>query len=107
MATHLNLTDYQNAILGALEQGGTIRPNPEQEPEMDALVAAGLASKRGGGWYTAPDRPERGRPYIGSAVTVRLDPDLLAMIDDWAERNAPSRAEAIRMLLRDKLTETA
>lgn len=39
-----------------------------------------------------------GRPAIGGAVHVRLG-DVLARVDEWAERNEVTRAEAVRRLV--------
>jgi hypothetical protein len=48
-------------------------------------------------------RPGRGRPKVGAtAVTVRLPPDDLAILDQWiASQPAPlTRPEALRQLMR-------
>ncbi|MCR4340793.1 MAG: ribbon-helix-helix domain-containing protein [Gemmatimonadaceae bacterium] len=55
------------------------------------LAAADVPSVR---WRGRPGRPE-----IGPAVTIRLDPHLLAAVDAEAERSGESRAAMIRMLL--------
>ena len=50
---------------------------------------------------------KRGRPAIGQGVPVqvRLQPDLLAGLDTWIAKQdpAPSRPEAIRLLLANAL----
>lgn len=45
----------------------------------------------------------RGRPPIGPAIKIRLDPDLLTEIDECAKLWKTSRAEAIRVLILDGL----
>lgn len=53
------------------------------------------------------EKPVRGRPRTDSTpILVRLDPELLRAVDAWRLRRLapkPSRPEAIRLLLRDKL----
>lgn len=47
-----------------------------------------------------------GRPKVGATpVTVRIPPDVLAMLDEFAsqEPDTPSRPEALRRILRDWL----
>jgi len=44
-----------------------------------------------------------GRPPVGPVVKVRLEPDMLEAVDDYARRWDVSRAEAIRDLLKDGL----
>ena len=50
---------------------------------------------------------KRGRPATGKGlqVVVRLQPDLLELVDAYCERfsDAPSRPEAIRRLIAEKL----
>lgn len=50
----------------------------------------------------------RGRPRTDATpVMVRLQPDQLAQLDDWIEHQGeprPSRPEAIRLILADRLT---
>lgn len=51
----------------------------------------------------------RGRPKVGALpITMRLPPDLVAALDAWIEAQPvprPQRTEAIRLALRDFLTE--
>jgi hypothetical protein len=51
--------------------------------------------------HFGPIEPKRGpgRPPIGRPVQVRLPAGLLTRLDAWADRNGPSRAEAVRILL--------
>lgn len=52
------------------------------------------------------EKRKRGRPRTDATpVMVRLQPDQLASLDAWIERQAspPSRPEAIRLILREKL----
>jgi Ribbon-helix-helix protein, copG family len=46
-----------------------------------------------------------GRPGIGKPITVRLPDDLVATIDAKADRLGMPRAEVIRMLLADRLSD--
>lgn len=49
---------------------------------------------------------KRGRPGTGKGqqVVVRLQPDLLALLDDFTEREGlKGRPEAVRAILRDRL----
>lgn len=51
---------------------------------------------------------KRGRPVTtgkGQLIGVRLQPDQLAVLDAWIaqQQPAPSRPEAIRLILREKL----
>jgi predicted DNA binding CopG/RHH family protein len=46
-----------------------------------------------------------GRPEIGKPITVRLPDDLVATIDAKADRLGMPRAELIRMLLADRLSD--
>jgi hypothetical protein len=49
---------------------------------------------------------KKGRPPVGSVgVLVKLPPDDLAALDAWIDRQPapPSRPEAIRLILREKL----
>jgi cytochrome c553 len=51
---------------------------------------------------------KRGRPSTGAGqgINVRLQPDQLAALDAWIEAQAtpkPTRPEAIRQLLKDRL----
>jgi len=48
-----------------------------------------------------------GRPEVGGPVVVRLGPDLLTELDNYAESRNLSRAGAIRDLIRSALTEEA
>jgi len=53
-------------------------------------------------------RKRVGRPPVGSTpINLRLPPDLLATLDTWiAEQDpAPSRPEAIRAILVEKLDQ--
>lgn len=45
----------------------------------------------------------RGRPPVGPVITVRIPPDLLALLDAEAERRETTRAEMIRDILADAL----
>jgi hypothetical protein len=51
----------------------------------------------------------RGRPAVNATpVTVRIPPDQLAALDAWIARHPdpkPSRPEAIRIMLRDRISE--
>ncbi|WP_429274388.1 ribbon-helix-helix protein, CopG family [Novosphingobium gossypii] len=52
-------------------------------------------------------KPSRGRPRIDSeAVNIRVERSLLDLLDAWIadQKDAPSRPEAIRRLLRAKLS---
>jgi hypothetical protein len=56
-----------------------------------------------------PDNQKvRGRPATGITPMqgVRMPPDLLQAVEDWrlTQEDPPSRAEAIRFILRDWLT---
>jgi metal-responsive CopG/Arc/MetJ family transcriptional regulator len=60
-----------------------------------------------------PIKRKRGRPYTGEdnrdpVTAIRLSEELRAEIDTWAARQpeAPSRSEAIRMLVQLGLTAT-
>lgn len=44
-----------------------------------------------------------GRPEIGAPINIRLGDELLAAVDEKADRLGISRAELIRMLLSDLL----
>lgn len=49
-----------------------------------------------------------GRPPVNATpITVRVPPELLAVVDDWRskKRPIPSRPEAIRMILAEKLRD--
>ena len=55
------------------------------------------------------DTRKRGRPPVGSVgVMVKLPPDQLAALDAWIAERSPdaalSRPEAIRALLRERLS---
>lgn len=46
-----------------------------------------------------------GRPEIGQPINIRLGDELLAIIDRKADRQGMSRAELIRQLLADRLSD--
>lgn len=45
-----------------------------------------------------------GRPEIGKPINIRLGDELLQAVDDEANRLGISRAELIRVILADQLT---
>lgn len=52
------------------------------------------------------NKPKKGRPPVQTeAINLRLHVDLISLIDDFrrGEKDLPSRPEAIRRLLNDKL----
>ncbi|WP_020576509.1 ribbon-helix-helix protein, CopG family [Actinopolymorpha alba] len=53
------------------------------------------------------DCRSRGRPEVGPTIQVRIPSDQLEIIDDYAEVQDISRAEAIRRLLTAGLKTTA
>ncbi len=50
-----------------------------------------------------PEPRGPGRPEIGPLVNVRMRPDMVARLDELAERYGTSRAETVRRLLEDGL----
>ena len=45
----------------------------------------------------------RGRPAIGERIEVRLEPELLELLDAEAQRLGCKRAELVRQLLAERL----